>query len=362
MLRLWLDASRWVYNKTVEILKGDDAPKANFKKVAPMVLPLLPERFATVPYQVKRIAVRDACKAMSQVKMRNKIAAGTDESHELHFRSRKNPIQSCYIPKSAVTRHGVYYTILGKLSLSESLPDEHKDCRLTFNRGRWYLVVPSARAQQVAETQGRVVALDPGIRTFQTYYSETEAGHLGRGSFGRLMRLAHHLDDLTSRTKKEPVRRRRQRMRKAQARLRWKVSDLVSELHHQVANYLVKNFDVILLPTFSTSDMVVRGARKLRSKSVRSLLTLRHYEFKQFLRVKAWEYGKVLLEVNEAYTTRTSSWTGEVKASVGREVTSEGVTVDRDINAARGIFLRALGDTPILRDALAADHIVNVCE
>ena len=35
---------------------------------------------------------------------------------------------------------------------------------------------------------------------------------------------------------------------------------------------------------------------------------------------------------------------------------SDGIRVDRDTNGARGIFLRALGDTPALRDA-AREHI-----
>ena len=42
-------------------------------------------------------------------------------------------------------------------------------------------------------------------------------------------------------------------------------------------------FDIILLPTFETSDMSRRGVRKLLSKSERSLLTYAHYRFQQFL-------------------------------------------------------------------------------
>ena len=35
-----------------------------------------------------------------------------------------------------------------------------------------------------------------------------------------------------------------------------------------------------------------------------------------------------------------------------------GIRMDRDINGARGIFLRALGDTPALRDS-AQEYIGN---
>ena len=57
--------------------------------------------------------------------------------------------------------------------------------------------------------------------------------------------------------------------------------------------------------------MVLRGARKLRAKSVRSMLSYAHYRFQQFLKWKCWQTGKTLLLVNEAYTSKTCSWSGE---------------------------------------------------
>ena len=141
-------------------------------------------------------------------------------------------------------------------------------------------------------------------------------------------------------------------MRRAANRMRLRIESLVQELHRQAARFLVDSFDVILLPGFETSEMVVRGKRRIRSKTVRNLLTLAHYRFGMFLRHKARETGAIVLSVNEAYTSKTVSWTGELLENLGGAsvvVAQDGERMDRDYNGARGIYLRALGDIPALR-------------
>ena len=66
-------------------------------------------------------------------------------------------------------------------------------------------------------------------------------------------------------------------------------------------------YDIILLPTFKSQEMCKRGKRKLRKKSVRQMLTLSHYRFKQRLKQKALEYGVQVIDVCEAYTSKTVS-------------------------------------------------------
>jgi putative transposase len=127
-------------------------------------------------------------------------------------------------------------------------------------------------------------------------------------------------------------------------------------MHKKIARFLVDNFDVILLPSFETSQMASKAHRRIRSKSVRQMLTLSHYQFKEFLKHKAFETGKTVLEVNEAYTSKTVSWNGEIIHNLGGAKvikSSDGQTMNRDLNGARGIFLRALVDTPWLNSFLA---------
>ena len=359
--RRWAGASRRAFNSTVKYLREPDT-KANWKAIKGELLQALPEWSSATPYQIKSIAVRDACKAVSAAKKKWKL---TGEFQHVRFRSKKDPIQSIYIPKSAVMTRGLFPTLSlvekGEFEWAEELPEEHGDCRLVHSGHRWYVCIPVQTPRAPSETQGRVVSIDPGIRTFATFYSETNCGKLGHGDFSRIQRLCAHLDKLISKTKLEKRPLRKKRLRLACARMRNRIRDLVDELHHKTALFFVTNFDIILLPSFETQDMASRARRRLRRKSVRSMLTFSHYRFKTFLKHKAFEHGKLVIDTNEAWTSKTVSWTGEVVDRLGgaKKIRSlrTGEIMDRDYNGARGIFLRALGDEPFLKaclqDALA---------
>ena len=136
---------------------------------------------------------------------------------------------------------------------------------------------------------------------------------------------------------------------------RQRIVNLVDELHWQTARWLTSHYRVILLPAFETQDMTARAGRKIRSKMARMMLSFRHYEFKRRLRWKAWQRGALVIEVNEAYTSRTRSWDGTVDARLGggkviRDQTGFGM--DRDVNGARRRIPRALEDSPFLRGLL----------
>lgn len=351
IVKKWFGVARFVYNKTIEYLQQPDT-KANWKAMKGRILEALPQWCKEVPYQIKSIAVKDACKAVSNAKKKFKEGGGISK---MRFKSRKNPIQSCYIPLSAVTDKGIYHTILGEASFKEPLPQSFGDCRLVFAYGDYYLAIPTLEPRTITENQGRVVALDPGIRTFMTFFSEETFGELGRAANLRVQRLCFRLDKLISKISKAKCLQKR-RMRLAANRIRGRIKNLIDELHKKTARFLVDNFDIILLPTFEMSQMSLKAKRRIRAKSVRQMLTLSHYKFKQFLKHKAFETGKVVMDVNEAYTSKTVSWTGEIVSQLGgaKIIKSKltGLQMPRDWNGARGIFLRALVDTPSLRECI----------
>ena len=343
----WLGASRFVYNETIKYLKTPGT-KANWKGIKGQILADLPEWSKEIPYQIKSMAVYEACKAVKKAKGDFKK---TGEFCEVKFKSKKNPRKTCYIPKGSVTKKGLYPRIAGELIYKEELPDEVLDSKLTKYYDQWYVCIPQKIETLESENQGKIVSLDPGVRTFQTFYSEDSCGKIAENSFGRIHRLCFYLDDLLSRASRAKCKQKRN-MLKAASKMRIKIKNLIQELHYKTAYFLVQNFDVILLPSFETQEMSKRTKRKIRKKSVRAMLTYAHYRFKQFLKFKAFEFGKTVLEVCEAYTSKTVSWTGEEKVNLGgaKFIKSKSTNdiMDRDYNGARGIFLRALVDSPDL--------------
>ena len=268
-----------------------------------MVLSEASEMFGDAPYLVKAGAVMDYYDAQKNAAAKYKQ---TGEINEVHFRSRKKPTQSCVIKPGSVTKNGIYATIAGRLKTSEPL---HTDGEAILKRenGKYFLYAAIKNTGRVTcENQAIIVALDPGIRTFITFYAGDACGKVGEADFTRITRLCLNLDKLISRKAKSRNHRERRSLNKAIQRHRAKIKNLIEELHRKTTLFLVKNFDVILLPVFETQQLSEKTKRKIDRKSVRSLLTFSHYRFKQYLKYKAEEYGKNVIEVNEAYTSHVA--------------------------------------------------------
>lgn len=350
--------SRKFYNEAVEWYNRQDKDTVNWMEVAKRLLHSHDECYVKeVPYQVKKIAVKDAFHAFMNGCRK---AKQTGKPFSMKFRKRKDSVQSCYIPKSAITEKGIYSRIGGSLKMAERhlLSNAIADSRLVREYGnKWYIVIPLSFGDTrlpTSENQGMgdVVAIDPGIRTFVTYFSEN--GHFGKigSSFQELMSLHHRIDKLCSRIAQCKDKRKRMTLRRAQGRLRFRVRNLVDELHWKTVNFLVRNFSVIILPTFGTSGMVKKDRRKIRKSVVRAMQSYRFFEFSERLALKCKEYGVLLLRSDESYTSMTNSFTGELMNIGGRaHFMHEGVRVDRDLNGARNILLRAVRDSSLCGNA-----------
>ena len=228
IIRKWIGASRYAYNQVVAYLK-QPGTISSWHGLKVVVINALPKWSEEIPYQVKSIAIRDACKAVSKAKLDYKK---TGKFCEVGFRKKKDLEQSIYIPKSAITERGIYHTLLKDLYVSEDIITNH-DSRLIYDHGRWYLCILKNVTTSKVENQNRMVAIDPGIRTFATFYAEDCCGKIGLRDFGRIQRLCEHLDKLLSKiqiSKKAKIKSSKiWSMKRAASRMRLKISDLINQ-------------------------------------------------------------------------------------------------------------------------------------
>jgi len=159
------------------------------------------------------------------------------------------------------------------------------------------------------------------------------------------------MDDLTSRynNKSTVCARRRCRMRRAGARIRTKIRNLIDDIHRKMIKWLCQHYEVILLPQFDTQRMVSKrdGRRRIRSKTARAMANWAHFRFRSRLLDYSREYPQCHIEiVDEAYTSRTCGSCGVLNQKLGGSKILRCAQcnnrVDRDLNGARNIYLRYL--------------------
>ncbi len=66
-----MGTSRYVYNETVKYLQKPET-KANWKAIKTDIIKSLPNWAKEIPYQIKSIAIKDACTAVKNAKKKYK--------------------------------------------------------------------------------------------------------------------------------------------------------------------------------------------------------------------------------------------------------------------------------------------------
>jgi hypothetical protein len=246
----------------------------------------------------------------------------------------------------------------------------------------------------VMDAPRRIVVMDPGVRRFQTFLDPDDGRHgvlladYGTGTVAaELMRRCHRVDGWQSRQNDAGRRRRirerppgpgarcwercaqrgdvsprqyrafchreahqaRRRDRRHQWRELGRLAGFKDSMHYDAIRFLFTHWDVVVLSTTSPGALCERSRRPFGSRTARAACAWNHFAFRQKTKGVAARLGtKQVLEVDEAYTTRTCGLCGTLNDTVGNAKTFRcvdpqcGVDIDRDVNGARNILLREL--------------------
>lgn len=193
----------------------------------------------------------------------------------------------------------------------------------------------------------RVAALDSGVRTLNTAVdSKGNITEFEPGDVGKIYRLCHHMDKLQSKAfKKATPSRKRYNLRKAWHRAIKRVKNLVMTARNKTVKHLCKNYNLIFLPEFNTTEMVNQAKRGIGKSTAREMMTWSHYSFEKLLKTTALREITMVVNVTEEYTSKTFLCCGTLHHTLGRSTISRCPSsrkvMDRDENGARNILLKS---------------------
>jgi putative transposase len=302
-----------------------------------------------VPYDTRDEAIRQLASNFRTnfTLLRKKIIT----HFSMKFKSKHNDRQTCFINKKALNldRSTLFlHRIKDRLKFHEDVSSykNHGTLTVTRENGRYYMCFSLNRESRTFDKPHKTVSLDPGVKTFQTFYSpDGVAGKIGDVIARKLKNkliLEDKLKGFLSTLKGQ--RKKRHNMKKRCSLLRTKVKNIVVDLHRKTCSFLTRNFDTVLLPSFDVKKMINKKDRKIGKQSVRSMLALSHFKFKQrLLEMGETNCCKVII-CDESYTSMTCGRCGELNRGLGGarvyNCKSCHLVVDRDYNGARNIYIK----------------------
>jgi putative transposase len=197
--------------------------------------------------------------------------------------------------------------------------------------------------------QRQVVSLDPGARSFNTFYRPDGLhGEVLCGAEKHMRWLCKYSDYLRSARDTAPTPAMKETLGARMLRVNARLTNFMRNSHYEVAKELFKMADFIVLPIFNSGRMVRRAERVFSSNTARQLYTWSHYKFMQrvWQKVQTTENKQVAF-TSEPGTTKTCDACGHIHPSVkGNKIftcPSCSYTVGRDFHGARGNLLAAYG-------------------
>ena len=321
-----------------------------------------------IPYDTRTLAVRSFIESYESQKELLKLNLIKD--FNINYKSCKNKKQVCFIDHSTLKNNfhlfprkfkkNIRLRKKGKKYYLRALPEgtANNDFKIIRNNGKYYCNVMIENIDNKNNKNKKdFVALDPGVRTFQSYYSpDGEYGKYGDGEIDKIFPYALKVDKYQSihdKFKNKELKSKSGCLTKTLhnllikcSSLRTKMRNKIDDLHKKVSKDLCSKFKNIFLPLFDTKNMVKmlpEQVRNISCKTVRKMLGLSHGRFRNFIIRKAKMMGSKVWLCSEAYTSKTCTSCGtmyKIGSSKIFKCSKCDFKMDRDIHAARNILIR----------------------
>ncbi len=235
---------------------------------------------------------------------------------------------------------------IGILKLHLSRPIEGRIKTITVRRdscGDWWVSFSCDGVPELifSEPRGEVVGIDVGIAHFST---DTEGLHIANPKYYRKAQEELRRKQRRVSRKKKGSNRRKKAVKEL-ARAHRKVANMRLDFLHKTANYYIDNFQLICVEALKVKNMLKNHHLSM------SIADAGWSTFFELLTHKAAGAGRELVKVNPKNTSQNCSGCGKkVPKSLATRVHNCpycGLSVDRDVNAARNIA--AIGSGQLLQ-------------
>ena len=355
--------TRYLYNKTIKMYNQE---KFNLNIVSARSIIMKnnkdmnnedPEKWLIdIPYDTRQLAISAALDAIksSFALLKN----GHINKFSMRMKTKKDKKQVFYVNDKAIKNLNLFPKKLNdhsKLIVNNKYKKYYNyipesDCIIQKDGFNYYILIPKEKEIKIEkERKENIVSLDPGIRTFQSFYTpDGIVGDLGNQQLkNKIMKYENKIDILKSINQKlrnqninSNIKRKILKIERKCFKLKTKVLNIIKDFQWKVSSFLCKTYKVVLLPIFKSQEL----KNNLNRKNNRLLDLLSHYKFQEKMKHQAIKYNCDLKIVTEEYTTKTCGKCGCINNFIGSSkifwCNKCNVTLERDYQAARNILIK----------------------
>jgi transposase len=223
------------------------------------------------------------------------------------------------------------------------LSEINSDFTIHYNTktNEFTLLNPIKTIQQRLHKNKDTISLDPGIRTFQTGFSNNKCIKIGTNLSPKIKKYLEKMDRINGSDINIRIKQ------KIQKKCNKKIQNLMDDLHWKSINYLTNNFGNILIGNLSTKSIVKNNSSNALDKTTKRIgLFMKLHQFKKRLEYKCKERKIGYAEIDEAYTSKTCTKCSNLNNNLGSSKMHNcnkcKIKIDRDFGGARNILINSL--------------------
>ena len=372
-------AVRYLYNQCVRLccVEGEKANLSHLRKLLlnKGVENILPDQILQdhlkIPYDIRDGAIMDFLKALRIQKIL--VSTGEKSHFEMHYRKRRSQqpqtivLQSKHSKRISDWEIGWFSKTWNRQTFKckEGFGNIDGAVRLSWSKDdKFYLIVPTF-VDKTSNISDRIVALDPGVKIFQTTYDiDGTSYRFGEDEIYKLDVIARIADRMRKGIgriwkdknksgkifKERTDKTARRRLSRKANKLEEYIKNRISDFHRKSVKFLCSQYGTVIIPEFRSKNMARKRdtngkwRRGISKDTTRCMIRWGHFRFRELLKAKGEQTGTRIIVGTEEYTSKTCTNCMYVKEHLAKtdrqyDCSNCGVSIHRDINAARNILM-----------------------